>query len=643
MTDYTIDEQAPRYDEAEAFPQRDITDLPGLNWLFAWLANPVHYLFLLASLLPMAFTLAYTYDKVANVPIWDEWVSYAEQAIDANEGDFSPRGLLVQRNEHRLLMGHTVNWFFATFTDWNIRLGIHMSVALSAVIWLLLVVIFYQQEPQWALFGMVPFALLVFALRKELLYQSINYVGEHLSVTLFLTGTLAVMLLPRGWLALSILMAVTIPITYTMLWGTIYWVAGLMVLLMLGYRNPLQIGAWIFASVVFISLYFVGYHFDVLGADGDGQGAGFFTDLPVIMEYYVTYLGGLFVPQLAQYVGLAGFIGIITLVFLIWNIGYLLWMERDMRYLAPWVPMMVVSLGFGGLIAIGRGHTFNEGSTGPLWDRYVALTIYMWIGLVAIGIMSTRRAWHSDGLAHRALVYGNITLAVLLFGLHLNTTYITFNKPAYITDAEQKCVANYPITRNDLCINRIFVNDTPLDFVTANIDRMAELGLAVFAEEGVPDYHDVMPLREIQPRVLLESSQAVEYRHRHLPANERGWVLFQHADSMAEFDLSLPDDVSRLELRTAIWVDTANLGDTSIPEPQDGVLFRVFVRDATGRTLRIVEAEADPNAHDTPRGVRVTLDQFIGQDVTLVLQTDSQSNPFYDWSMWRDPVIISYE
>jgi hypothetical protein len=117
-------------------------------------------------------------------------------------------------------------------------------------------------------------------------------------------------------------------------------------------------------------------------------------------------------------------------------------------------------------------------------------------------------------------------------------------------------------------------------------------------------------------------------------------ALFAHARTEAAWRVTPPAGAvfkTSLALAPGVW-----------SQPGDGVVFRVFARDA-GRTIDLLNRHLDPrnvaaDRHWIP--VDIDLSPLAGRSIELVLLTEPSPpgvEPHYghDWGLWGEPRIVT--
>lgn len=639
-----IQPSRPREDEILEFPERQLLPSlqPKLGAFWAWLAHPLHFFLTLCSLIPPLLILLFTQQRAVNVPMWDEWAMDAPMAIDLKTGQFELADLFAQRNEHRLVFHKAVTVLFVLATDWNVKTEAYLNWATALLYWLVLAALFKKSEAKAFVFALVPLAFMLFAARQNLNWYHTAQLGWHL-VVLFFVVALFSLVHWGGWQGLALAAGCGVCATFSTAQGLVVWFAIPLALWLLGYRQPRFFAAWIAAAVLSMGVFFWGFDFGVMGADEQGQSAGIVTNPVVLLRYLIAFLGSPFVPFDSKYGALATLIGISGLGLLAANSAYLWQTERGANRWGVWLTLPVFVGGVGLMTALGRAHIFPENSIQPLLDRYTLFGGVFWAALIALLLMALRRLWESlpRSPLENGLLYTNLLACVCLIGLYVIANYHTATLAPVITPEEQQCVKQFPFARNYFCLNRVFVKDTPLDDVLHRIDRLATLRLAIFADRDFPPLADIITLRDLEQNAIGEQVRTSIELYQ-LASGYQSYVLFQHPDSQVEYSLTLPQTSSRIEFRSAVWVDTQNLAATNIPERQDGALFRLKVRDVAGIEAVVYEEAINPYDEPVPLLAVVDLSSYNGQSVTLIFQTEKRNNPYYDWAMWMDPLIMVY-
>jgi hypothetical protein len=166
------------------------------------------------------------------------------------------------------------------------------------------------------------------------------------------------------------------------------------------------LAAWLAAFAVCAGLYLWDYHRPVDHASLlDGLRA------PVRTAAYVTaYLGGAVAawrPWAATAAGTAGLTVAAALV--VWSLRH-----GKARGIAPFVSLLLYSLGAAGLTALGRG---SEGVAQALSSRYGTPAMLFWVGALGVGLTTLR---HAGPRTRAALLAAAVVLSA---SLALNTRH----------------------------------------------------------------------------------------------------------------------------------------------------------------------------------------------------------------------------
>lgn len=593
--------------------------------------HPTTLFLVLCSLIPIVIIFLLIMQNGVNIPVWDEWDTALEIAARTREGTLRWEDIFAQRNEHRAPLQLSLHVLTTLLGNWNLQGQLVLSWIATLVSFAVLTGLSRQDTTRRWGWAALAFAVLLFAPRQRINWQMASQLSWHLGL-MFSLLALWIIQRWRGWRGVILAVFCAALATLSTTQGMAIWGALPVALWLRGERKWSLYAFWLIAAAVAFVLYFSGYSTADVGVDVDAYSVGLTLDPFLLLQYILTYLGGPFIPYIGEtiYAVLAFLLGIVGVVFAVLNIVYF---RHAPARLAIWLALMLFAVAIGLMTGLGRAQTLDNAAWQPMIDRYGLYSTVFWIGLLGLALQRIKRPlW---------LAYANVVLAALLAFGYIVANYDAAVKPPYVTRAMQDCVVRYPQARDINCLRIVFVSDIPLEQVLRGIERLAVLRLSAFADPQVPEYAFILPL-STQPMRMIGEQLRTEYVGYMLPNDQAGMVLFQHPDSRVEIPVTIPQGAARVEFRSAIWVDTANLGATDIPTPQDGATFNLLVQDASGNEQALFETTMDPHVQPVMRSVVVDLSAYSGQSVTLVLVTQARANRYYDWAMWLDPVVIGY-
>lgn len=586
-----------------------------------YITQPLNLFVLFASIIPLIFVLAFIRENAQNVPYWDQWSMSAEIALKTEDGSLTFGDLIQTHNEHRIFFSNVLTAGLTILNGWDTRYEMIAIVGLTLVNLLLVLALFAKQHRN-IIVVILPFSMILLALR-----QAENWLWgfqtQWYFVTFFLLAALVVLTwVKREWVALGLAAFFSLCATFAFSAGLTVWPLLFVGIWLMGYRKPAYFVFWAGASIVSLSLFFIGYE---LAPSPGGETS---SSILSILQYIAIYLSGpLLVGQPSANLLLALIIGIGGLAFL--NSIYLWAVQRSPAAIGVW--WVLAGFAFGGALLAGVRRAqlgiYQAGSS-----RYVAISVYFWLMVVALAVLVITHVMRKErpGKIERLLVPLNTLVLVVISGMYIQANFIGYDRlPILVRDEQASCVRLYPVTGNQDCLVGLFPN---LDYIVPIIDEMAANDLGIFADSE--QYQVALNELAIQP---IGEHIFVGYQAKNINDDSQV-VLLQHAPSQGEQSLQILPVEGTVVLETAVWVDTTNL--ISDPNtPQDGVDFTLNVIDAVGDTQTLLQRTVDPNVAQSPVPAFVDLSPYKGQNIRLQFITDERENPSHDWAMWVQPTI----
>lgn len=606
--------------------------LPG--WA-RWLTQPFHALVAASVIIIIGLTIHFVAINGVNVPYLDEWLDSAEIAIATARGQLQPYHFFLQNNEHRQLFTNIVSAVLTPISAWDIRLQMILTILAVIVSFVLVIDIQRHKSRRAALLVAIPVALLLFSVRQRQIWLWSYLLAWTQGIACLIFGLWAIDRLKIGWAGVIGAIFGAFGVFFSLSYGIVAWLIYPALMIVRGYRKPAHFIVFAAAAVVIVALFFTNYDFSVIGWDGEDQSAGLSLN-PLRLAYFLlANLGNPVTPFLNENAPLAAIVGAGALALLVLNTLYLWRQEGSLRPFAVWLALALFGLAFCGVIALGRSLPFPETYPFlPLHDRYTPPPSLLWIGLLGVASLATLRAV-GQGAADRRLVTVNVIALAAALLLYAATIHYSPPQSALIDSRTVECVRQFPVTRNLGC-HRAYLRGTPLDLVADRMNDLSILQLSIYRGQP-PLYTAIIPFYHLTPRVISESVEPPQFQFRRLTETYASNVFFQHASSVVEFDVTLPDADGQIVFQSAVFVDRQNLSDTSVE--QDGVRFAVGLSAGDAEPTPIVDVTVDPASTTAPAAVSADLSAYRGQQVTLSLVTDARDTIFYDWAMWIDPTI----
>lgn len=629
-------EQPLSAEQAQAQPRFRVCALLG------WLASPLNLFAALVSVLPLLFLVLYVAERGVNTPLMDQWENNVLIAIKTANGTLSLADLFRQNFDHRLFFSNLVTAILTVTSNWNLKVEMMVIVANGVVNVIMLALLFREHQPKALALVLLPFAALMLSLRQNSIWLWSMLISTPIMITFLLMGLYALKKMPVGWKAVGMAAFFATCMSFSLLQGFLGWPLLMAGMWLMGYRKPKHYAAFIGIAVVVILLYVTNYEFGLLGANEEGNSAGFVKDPIRIILYTIAYLGNPFVPTDNAFPGIASVLAVLGLVLLALNAVYLWRKTGDIRTVGSWLIVAAFGIGSGVFTALGRGHVYPEVIPHqPLLDRYVTQPSMLWVAFFALAMMVIWRTLREGDQSRAALILTrlNLLMFVPLIGFYLYANSNVILRRPLVTPVQSECMVNFPGTRNLGCLDYLYLKQSSLADVTERIDQLSIYQLADFGNRA-PLFSSITSLHRVPRNVVSQggTNGFRLYEFRQEPTYET-IVFMQQAPGQTEFTVELPQTNESIYLVTAVYVDRSTLSDTS--QPQDGVLFRVGIRRADGIADPLHEVVFDPNTNDWFKPITLSLDAYKGETVNIILQTDPRDNPNYDGAMWIDPVVIT--
>ncbi|MGQ9908321.1 MAG: hypothetical protein ACUVS2_05745 [Candidatus Flexifilum sp.] len=600
-----------------------------------WLLDPFHAVVAASVVVIVGLTIHFVALNGVNVPYLDEWLDSAEIAIATARGQLQPYHFFLQNNEHRQLFTNLISAVLTPLSAWDIRIQMILTILAVIVSFILILDIQRHKSRRAALLIAIPVALLLFSVRQRQIWLWSYLLAWTQGIACLIFGLWAIDRLRIGWGGVAGAIFGAFGVFFSLSYGIVAWLIYPALMLVRGYRKPAHFVVFFAAAIAIVALFFTNYDFSVIGWDGQEQSAGLSLN-PIRLGYFLlANLGNPVTPFLNENAPLAAVIGATLLGLLLINARYLWRRQRTLRPFAVWLALALFGLAFCGVIALGRSLPFPETYPFlPLHDRYTPPPSLVWIGLLGLASLATLDALN-QGSTGRWLVRLNV--GALAAGLLLYSATIFYSpvNGALIDARTVECVRQFPATRNLAC-HRAYLRGTPLQLIADRMNDLSILQLSIYRGQP-PLYTQIIPFYHLTPRIISESVETPAFQFRRLTETYASNVFFQHASSVVEFDVTIPDAAGSIVFQSAVFVDRQNLSDSSVE--QDGVRFVVGIRADEGDPLLPIDVTVDPASTPDPVPVQADLSAYRGQPVTIALITEARANLFYDWAMWVDPSI----
>lgn len=609
---------------------------PGrLAALGAWLSSPLNLFITLLALVPPIAIAWFIIERGVNMPYLDQWENSVLIALRAADGTLTPADVLRQNFDHRLVFSNLLTLFLTYTTNWNLKVEMFVVFGVALANLGLLAALFRLHSQKLLVAALIPFSLLIFMIRANSIWVWSMLISTPLSMMFLLLGLLILRRYPVGWKPLIGAAVCAICMSLCLLQGFIGWPLLLLALLMLGYRKPAYLGVWVALAAISIALYFTNYDFSLLGADEEGNSAGLVTNAGKLIGYTFTYMGNPFVMPEGEWRFVASGVAAAGLVLGLLNATYLWLRTRRLTDLTVWLVLGLWAWGSGFLTAFGRSHVFPDLlPQQPLIDRYVPPPALFWIAFIAIAILVLGRIAQGDRTAFtRLLMVANIALLVVITPLYGYVNFMTLNRERPMPPGAEDCMLRFQATRNVRCLARSYLKQTTLPDLVERIDGLASHQLAAFA--GIrPLYTENVALYTVERMVTVGANSA--YRLYDPNESQQFFVYQQPAPGQTEFLVTIPDTDQPIILGGGVTWDVVE-GNRNA----DGIIqFRVGVRMENDTSAVLGTITYDPAVDNGIKPLRISLNDYRGQTVRIVLQTSNPDNQPTNLPLWIDPVVF---
>lgn len=603
--------------------------------LATWLASPLHLYLVLLALMPLGMVVLFVLDRGYNMPYLDQWENSVLIAVKGASGTLTPADIVRQNFDHRLVFANLITLALTYTTHWNLIVEMFLVVAVAIVNWLLLTALFRLHNAGALAAVLVPFSLLIFAIRANTIWIWSMLISTPLIIMFLLLALYLLKRYPVGWKPLIGASLCSICMSLCLLQGFIAWPLLLVALWMFGYRKPAHFAFWLVVAGITSALYFSNYDFSLLGANEEGNSAGLVLDAGRLVGYSLAYLGNPFAMSFGEWRYLSTAMAIVGLVLGALNLSFLWLRSRSLRDITAWVVLALWACGSALLTAFGRGHVYPDVFPHqPMIDRYVPPPSMFWAAFVAVAVLVLWRVMHGDRtLWSRLLMLLNVILLAVMVPIYAYVNLSTLNRPPAITDATVECMVDFPTERNTKCLALTYLKQTPLIDLIDRINEMSRYQLAAFAGR-TPVYTEVIPLYRVD-RASGEGSDA-GFRFFE-PTPDRQYIAFQQRTPVpTEFAVSVPDSEQSVVLAGAVTREVED-GDA----PANGILtFRIGIRSLVHGDNVIGEVVYNPREDRGLKPFRIDLNTYRGEDVRIILQAVRQDGVPTNLPLWIDPLVF---
>ena len=332
---------------------------------------------ILAILIQPVCLALFIYQYKVDVPFWDQWdlVPFLDKFYSQT---LSFQDLFAQHNEHRIFIPKIIMLNLAHFSGWNIsyELATNFLIALTTF----LAIAYQVRKTQnvvcgpsvcWPLFAI---SLLVFSFTQWQNWLWGWQIQLFLNVFAVVAGIVLLCKPSFSWLNFLGSLVFGVIASFSFGNGLLYWVIGLLVLVMIPYRRgsvkARAVILWVFVGSAVIVSFFFNYH-----KPSHHPSLWVFFNQPLeYARYVLRFLGN---PASNQHPLFFGVLGIFILFASI--IVLFRFQQVKLEVIIPYVAMSMYSIGSAIAIAIVR---LGFGSEQAKDSRYVTISNLLWIANV---------------------------------------------------------------------------------------------------------------------------------------------------------------------------------------------------------------------------------------------------------------------
>jgi hypothetical protein len=446
--------------------------------LSAKLRSSLNVASVVLSLIPLILIIFYIAQNGVNVPQDDEWDASYPIVVKTLEGSLTLKDLTAQHNEHRLLFANLATVFLTLTTDWNVKAGMYLNVALATINLVLIASLFYHDEPKNVLYVMVPVAWLIFSFRQNFNWLIALQSTWYFSVVCASLVLWLIVWRPINWWPVILGAVFTALNIFSMTTGFVMLVVTPLALFLRGYRNKWYFIFWLAFSAAITGLFFTGYKFS------NAVYAGF---QPLnLITYASMYLANPLLAPATFSITEAKYLSFLLICigacsFLL-NFAYL-WLSPDSEHKSfTWLALACFAVGVALLTGLGRLQLFVAAQDQPLSSRYVVFSSLFWVAVIAQMALAQAQLYRSGRRPpwKKLLAYSNLSVFIILTVLYCRANYADTKAPVRITEEAKECVVNYPVTQDETCLGGVY----PLDVsrITGRIDELERYQVSSFAD-----------------------------------------------------------------------------------------------------------------------------------------------------------------
>jgi hypothetical protein len=438
-----------------------------------WLLVPQHFLFICLGLIPLAFVVIFIRIHGENIAYFDEF-RLMGMVLSIKKGTFDLHRFYqaLQVSDHYALFNTLKTVILVVTTDWNLVVGMYVSVALTIFSLVFCVLSLKADRPELALYVLPAFSMLLFSIHQDVNWL-LSYSGHFYFGIFFITAALWVLGTGQpGWKRLVAGITLTFMGTFTVGSNVIAWPLLGVALWQFGYRRRAYLVAWVVVAIAALALYWFGVPHHSTGSLLEN--ALHVRRLLGAFGYSFMYLGAFLVSRFTLYsttqlYWLSALVGILGMLLLVVDVVLLLTVEKDRRAVFRWLVLAGYGWGSGMLIGLSRlawpeGASYPDVlSNHPFLAWYATLESVFWVALVGLSAIVVWRLAHRarQPIALKLLNLGIIAALMAFFMLFViqnqrvvATSYANPNVPdqPFTTQPDIKCVRELVFILDDSCL-----------------------------------------------------------------------------------------------------------------------------------------------------------------------------------------------
>lgn len=526
----------------------------------------------------------------------------------------------------------------ARFGLWNTYFVLYVGLALAvSKMFLLYDVLTYQIEHWTKLLIWPALSALVFSVSQSDVFlfglTTTNIGLGHLG---FVLGIWGLVRFPNHWRGVAVMIVGGIVASWSFGAGVYAWPLYLPGMVLLGFRQRKYYMGWAAGTAIAAAPFIQVFNpnqapsFSIANLLNLGQAINA-VGLPLTKTLSVELATGSSVSE-------AGIIGVVLGMSGI----AMLWMARSPGAIARAAPSLMLIL--HALLSIVTVILFR----GNIVTWYTMPFMLYWIGLLGLlpVLLVARAGEDTKPTIPKAALKDNVTIwstafiatLIVLYGASNLTVYDKLNLARTRTPVSTACLRHYRDSPLH-CAGHLFT------WRGASRTQMLVLGeplerhhLSVFAARQQwtlqGDFiFDTVRLSETPgaPDIYWSPNRSTEQ----LPWHDfRHLNLVLHAPNAIDWTVRLPQNLNRAEFRSAVAISTSARNEPTA----DGIVAEIYVDREGWASRRVYSQELSPTQHRW-QPIRIPLDEYAGETITVRLTTRPGDNTIGDWAIYRYPRI----